>query len=750
MATMATSPKERNEGREGPVFREPEQVDEKNVARSQSVSISYHQLEKARAIRHLQEERLHPVERSPPTLRRRASLDVFSEPRKFLIDVEETMRRILAQEDTDGDMKITVNDRGPKVFTLGTVNSAGHQKIDVRGTYMLSNLLQELSLAKDYGLRQITIDESKLNENPVLRISRMIRDYFWEGLTRRIDETSVRWIANDPKNRNPDKRPRIYIPATDPEAYEYFQEVADRKPEINLDVVRLPTSFTPEYVLSLATRPGILTLDLKKETDAYGQTRVRGTPFVVPGGRFNEMYGWDSYFEALGLLVDGRVDLAQSMLENQVYEINHYGKVLNANRSYYLLRSQPPFVTDLAIRIFERLPLNQIESNIHWFRGVIRAAIREYRNVWMSEPRYTPETGLSRFYAEGIGMPTETEASHFDPILAPYATKLGLDIQTYGEKYNRGEISEPELDDYFVHDRAVRESGHDTTYRFEGRCANLNTIDLNALLYKYEMDIAIAIKTIFDDRFEMEDGSIETSESWYAAANLRRSRVDMYLWNEEEGMYFDYDIREQHRIDYESATTFFALWSGLASVEQATRMIQKALSKFEVAGGLVSGTERSRGLICLSRPNRQWDYPYGWAPHQILAWQGLANYGYTDIARRLAYRWLYIIVQSVVDYNGTVPEKYDVVARTHRVLAEYGNVGTEFKYISREGFGWMNASFQVGLSYLTSHQIRGLGALIPPETFFRRELQEMQKPLSPSTYSIPPTTATTEMALAKS
>lgn len=616
------------------------------------------------------------------------------------------------------------------MFTLGTVNSAGHQKIDVRGTYMLSNLLQELSLAKDYGLRQITVDESKLNENPVIRISRMIRDYFWDGLTRRIDESGLNLIATDPKNRTDDKRPRIYVPPTDPEAYIYFKELADRRPEVNLDVVLLPTIIDAEYVAGLGTRPGILSLDMRKETDGHGRVQIRGTPFLVPGGRFNEMYGWDSYFEAIGILIDGRVELAKSMLDNQVYEIIHYGKILNANRSYYLLRSQPPFVTDLAIRIFEKLPIENLDSNLEWFKRTIQVAIREYRQVWMSGNRYTPETGLSRFYAEGVGMPTETEASHFDSILAPYAAKLNLDIETYTEKYNKREIIEPELDEYFTHDRAVRESGHDTTYRFEGRCANLNTIDLNALLYKYEVDIAMVIHTVFNDQFVMEDGSIETSDPWYAAAKLRKARVDTYLWNNDEGMYFDYDIKEKCQIDYESATAFFALWSGLASVEQASLMIQKALPKLEVAGGLVSGTERSRGHICLSRPNRQWDYPYGWAPHQILAWQGLVNYGYVDIARRLVYRWLFIIVQSVVDYNGTVPEKYDVIARSHRVFAEYGNVGTEFKFMSREGFGWMNASFQVGLSYLTNHQIRGLGALIPPETFFRKEIQQV--PTTPS------------------
>jgi alpha,alpha-trehalase len=727
METETATHKIQAEDRERFFMNMPSEERMRAILRSQSLSLSFHNMQKMRAIRNRQRERFPMLELSPPTLRRRSSIDVFSEPRTFLIDVEDTMKKVLAQEDTDGDMKITVNDRGPKVFTLGTLKSEGYQKIEVRGTYMLSNLLQELSLAKDYGLRHIAINESNLNENPVMRISRMIRDYFWTGLMRCIDENGIKVIQNDPKNRTPDQQPRVYVPITDPEAYVYFKDVSERNPGMKLDVVQLPKMITPKYVAELATKPGILTLDLVKEMDEQGQVKIRGVPFVVPGGRFNEMYGWDSYFEALGLLVDGKVELAKSMLDNLVYEINHYGMILNANRSYYLLRSQPPFLTDFALRIFEKLPVDELEENMKWLQKTIRAAIHEYRQVWMSEPRYTPETGLSRYYSVGVGMPTETEATHFDSILAPYAAKLELDIQTYGEKYNKGEIIEPELDDYFIHDRAIRESGHDTTYRFESRCAHLNTVDLNALLYKYEMDIAIIIQTIFDDHFILQDGTVETSEAWFAAAKLRKARINTYLWNEDEGMYFDYDIKAKYQIDYESATTFFTLWSGVASVTQANAMIQKSLPKLEVAGGLVSGTERSRGIICLSRPNRQWDYPYGWAPHQILAWQGLANYGYIDIARRLAYRWLFIVVQSVVDFNGTVPEKYDVVARTHRVFAEYGNVGTEFQFMSREGFGWMNASFQVGLSYLTNYQIRGLGALIPPESFFRKESLELKR-----------------------
>src|SRR6185437_4848294 len=108
---------------------------------------------------------------------------------------------------------------------------------------------------------------------------------------------------------------------------------------------------------------------------------------------------------------------------------------------------------------------------------------------------------------------------------------------------------------------------------------------------------------------------------------------------------------------------------------------------------------------------RQWDYPYGWPPHQILAWQALKNYGMTDDAEQLAYRWLYTIAKNAHDYNGTIPEKYNVVTGSHDVFVEYGNVGTKFSYIAPEGFGWMNASFEVGLKYLSASRLEDLRRL---------------------------------------
>lgn len=102
----------------------------------------------------------------------------------------------------------------------------------------------------------------------------------------------------------------------------------------------------------------------------------------------------------------------------------------------------------------------------------------------------------------------------------------------------------------------------------------------------------------------------------------------------------------------------------------------------------------------------------------MLIWEGMRNYGFDDIAQRLAYRWLYTITRNAVDYNGTIPEKLDVVKRSHQVFAEYGNVGTKFSYITREGFGWMNASYQVGLGILPKDLLDSLDRLIPPEWVF--------------------------------
>jgi alpha,alpha-trehalase len=585
----------------------------------------------------------------------------------------------------------------------------------VIGTYYLSNLLQELKLADDLGSEVSRIDFRKIFEDPVHRVSRSIREIYWDGLTRRIDAMSLDQLLTDEKIAGGGYR-YLYVPDTDPHAYEHFLEVARKRPGLRLRVKRLPAEITPRYVKEdLGAKHGLLSLALNRTPEGEYQ----GIPFVVPGGRFNEMYGWDSYFEALGLLEDGRVDLAIAMVDNFVYQITHYGKILNANRTYYLTRSQPPFLTSMALAAYERLP--KTGENKAWLKNVLQAAIEEYHAVWMNQDHLT-ETGLSRYHGNGIGPPPEVEEGHFDAIYKPYADRHRLDVRTFEKKYRKGELSDPGLDRFFVHDRCVRESGHDTTYRWNwdgDRCADFVTTDLNSLLYKTEMDIARTIDEEFGAALKMSSGPDETSAIWYDRGERRKKLINKYLWDQKHDLFLDYDFKtEKNRHLYVSATTLYPLWAGLATREQAERLVRDVLPLLEMAGGISSSTEESRGPISKSRPARQWDYPNGWAPHQMLIWRGLLNYGFDDIAHRLIYRWLYTLTRNAADYNGTIPEKIDVVNRSHRVFAEYGNVGTKFAYITKEGFGWMNASYQVGLNLLPPDLSVHLEQLVPPESLF--------------------------------
>jgi len=603
---------------------------------------------------------------------------------------------LLHREDSDKNYQITIEDVGPKTLSLGTVGSGGYKTFDVRGTYMLSNLLQELALAREHGRKQIVLDEARLNENPVNRLSRLIKDFFWPNLTRRIDGSNIEKVGRDPKDWTDNPRPRIYIPHGAPEQHAYYTRIAREHPDMNLDVQWLSTNPGDEkYVRDLNDAPGLLALEMERVADTpKGEPDFKGLPFVVPGGRFNELYGWDSYMETLGLLVNDRADLAKSMVKHFCFCIKHYGKILNANRSYYLCRTQPPFLTDMALRVYEHI--SHEPDSLDFLRNAILAAMKEYYSVWTAEPRIDKATGLSRYRPGGLGVPPETEASHFEHIITPYARAAGLSFKEYVHRYNHQTIHEPELDEYFLHDRAVRESGHDTSYRLERVAADLATVDCNSLLYKYEMDISRTIRNFFGDKLVVPDdflcagqehGHTETSAAWDRRARRRKAVMDRLMWDEKEGMFFDYDTKHGQHTGYESATTFWSMWAGVCSPRQAAMMVERALPKFEELGGLASGTKKSRGEVNLHRPNRQWDYPFGWAPQQILAWTGLMRFGYVEDAQRLAYRWLFMVTKAFVDFNGVVVEKYDVTQplHPHKVTAEYGNQGSDFKGVAKEG-----------------------------------------------------------------
>lgn len=557
----------------------------------------------------------------------------------------------------------------------------GSQKIEIKGTYYLANLLQELFLAQKKGEEYLEVDFEKISEDPVNRLQRLIRTSWWDNLKRNIDSSGIAVAAVDPKAREAEKsQPRIYVPRSVPLQHEYYSNLAQEMPGMNLDVQWLPEGdITAEFIRGLNDKPGILALEMEVD-EAPGRKELTGLPFIVPGGRFNELYYWDSCFCATSML-DTHPHVVKSILRHFIFEIKHYGKVLNANRSYYLGRAQPPFLTDLALKTYEATKHERGSKDL--LKLAILAAIKEYYSYWTTAPRYDEETGLSRYRPIGIGIPPEVESGAFDSTLEPYAEKYTMDTAGVGQAYTNGDILEPELDTYFLHDRSLRESGHDTSNRFVKRCADLATIDLNCLLYRYETDIAQAIRTIFGDALQVPAefcapgqavDRFESSTSWDFAANKRKASINRYLWNEEKGLYFDHNTVTKEQNGYETVTSLWALWCGVASPYQAALLVEKGLPKFECAGGLSSTTETSRGPVTKKKPQGQWDYPNGWAPHQILAWDGLKRYGYDKEVERLAYRWLHMITGVFMNHNGTVVEKYDVTdtKSPHKVPAEYG------------------------------------------------------------------------------
>lgn len=640
------------------------------------------------------------------------------------IDVPDNLARLVAQEDTDGDKKITIHDHLTPFDVRGT---NGMFVKEVQGAYSLSVLLQELKRASDADHFQISLADIDVSEPVTDRTLRLIKDYYWNALTRRIDAAHVNEVVHDPKVASRDDY--LYVPASDTDAVAYFESVgkneaqANRSPALKIALLPSPKNVTGDFVRSLDGAHGLLSLALITNADGT----ISGEPYVVPGGRFNELYYWDSYFITLGLLQDGRKDLARGMADNLLYEMRHYGKIPNGNRTYYLTRSQPPFLTSIIRAVYESGAVDK-----SWLVCALKTAMEEYRNVWMSPERlvHIGQYQLNRYYDSGSGPCPEVEAGHYDGKIEPWLVQAnshdGLPLTPYrflNEYQYCGDFSNltadgMTLDEFFDNDRAMRESGHDTTHRFDDRAEDFVSVDLNSLLYKYETDFAEILENEFDGALP---GSEDTGRAayWRRQAGLRRQAMMALMWDEKRGFFFDYDFSRHRRSTYVSATGLYPLWAKVlnrdapADRRRARRMVAYARKELEQRAGLASSARESVAAARSHDP-RQWDYPYGWPPEQMLAWQGYRNYGFNEDAARLAYRWLYTIAKNAHDFNGVIPEKYNVVTGSHEVFVEYGNVGTRFDYITPEGFGWTDASFAVGMNFITPEERADLERLKPP------------------------------------
>ena len=381
-------------------------------------------------------------------------------------------------------------------------------------------------------------------------------------------------------------------------------------------------------------------------------------PYVVPGGRFREIYYWDSYFTMLGLRVSKRMDLIENMVDNFAYLLNTIGHIPNGNRTYYVGRSQPPFFAAMAQllsgekggnTLVKYLPELALEHSF-WLKNadILRSPLNATNRVVA-----LPNGAILNRYWDENDTPRP---------------------ESYREDVEIAHNSAQKPDVIYRHLRAAAESGWDFSSRWFRETTDLATIhttdivpiDLNCLLYNLEKTIAEA---------HLLNGNSEKHSLFNSYAVQRANALNTYCWNAEKGFYFDYDFVENKQTLHYTLAAAFPLFFKMATQAQADKVEKILMDKFLKTGGLTT---------TLHETGQQWDAPNGWAPLQWIAYKGLCNYGLLAAANLIKTNWL-TTNERIYAQTGKMMEKYDVMNQN---LEAGGG-----EYPLQDGFGWSNGVF---------------------------------------------------------
>jgi len=424
----------------------------------------------------------------------------------------------------------------------------------------------------------------------------------------------------------------------------------------------LPVSYTSDFV-SLERQPlkqhieelwDVLT---RKPEKTNNSLILLPHPYVVPGGRFREIYYWDSYFTMLGLQISKRDDLIENMIDNFSYLIDLLGYIPNGNRTYFLGRSQPPFFASMIQLLAEEKGesifikyLPQLQKEYHfWMKGSDQLS---KENPSVDRVFLLPGNHILNHYWDESDQPR------------PEAYRQELALAKDSTEKNR----------MYRNLRGAAESGWDFSSRWfknKKQFATIHTteiipVDLNCLLYNLENTIAKGF---------LLAGEKQHSEEYKKLAESRVEAINKYCWNEEKEFYFDYDFVQHQQTDSLNLAAAFPLFFQMATQAQADGVAKMLKEKFLYNGGLVTTTEAT---------DQQWDAPNGWAPLQWIAVKGLANYNHIDLAKEIAKRWMELN-EKVYEHTGKMMEKYNVVD------TELTAGGGE--YPAQDGFGWTNGVY---------------------------------------------------------
>lgn len=378
-------------------------------------------------------------------------------------------------------------------------------------------------------------------------------------------------------------------------------------------------------------------------------------PYVVPGGRFREIYYWDSYFTMLGLAESNHWDKVSDMVANFAYEIDSWGHIPNGNRTYYLSRSQPPFFA------FMVELLAQHDGN-DALKKYLPQMLKEY-SYWM-EGVETLQPGQQNKRVVKLDDGTILNR-YWDDRDTPRPESWVEDIATAKSNPNRPST------EIYRDLRSAAASGWDFSSRWMDNPNQLGTlrttsivpVDLNALMFKMEKMIALASKAADDDA---------KAAQYEDLANARQKGIEKHLWNDKEGWYADYDLKSHKVRNQLTAAALFPLYVNAAAKDRAGKVATATQAHLLQPGGLATTSVKS---------GQQWDAPNGWAPLQWVAASGLQNYGQDNVAMDVTWRFL-TIVQHTYDREKKLVEKYDV--------STTGTGGGGGEYPLQDGFGWTN------------------------------------------------------------
>ncbi|WP_044199364.1 alpha,alpha-trehalase TreA [Dyadobacter tibetensis] len=386
------------------------------------------------------------------------------------------------------------------------------------------------------------------------------------------------------------------------------------------------------------------------------------SPYVVPGGRFREIYYWDSYFTMLGLRESGRNEMVGDMVNNFAFLINTFGFVPTANRTYYLSRSQPPFFS-LMVNLYSEMEGKKILIKY------LPQLQMEY-DYWMDSGPDDLSPGEA--HRRVVCMPNGTLLNRYwDDKCSPRPEAYREDIELAEQAHKAYGTPPSEL---YRHIRAAAESGWDFSSRWFGKendFCSINTtdlvpVDLNCLIYMLEITLAEAYRLI--DKFSFQ-------KKYEERARKRKKAIRKFLWNEEKKYFMDFDFKLQRTTAAVTLAGTFPLFFKLASKTQSHYVRSYIRLNFLKSGGLLTTTCRS---------GQQWDAPNGWAPLHWIAYKGLINYNFHRTANALKSEWLDLI-EKEFKRGGKMLEKYNV--------ADTNMGATDGEYEIQEGFGWTNGVY---------------------------------------------------------